>query len=95
MGSVFFNPYREGKGDCYSHSHNSNCPGQPQPMAPRRLGEGRRLMSRSRVLVVDESHCISCPPRFAVVAKPGQPWSTAHPPGLVYVLAPLRKAATA
>jgi hypothetical protein len=60
MGSVFFNPYRQGKNECGDYTYRANCSGEPQPMASGR-SRGRRLaMSTSRALVVDENCVPSC-----------------------------------
>ena len=95
MGSVFFNPHREGKSECDDYTYRTNCPGEPQPddvsaFEGEEAGDGHAACPRSQrkpysllLLVISAGDPVRSGPR------------TAHPPGLVYVLAPLRKAATA
>ena len=60
MGSVFFNPYHQGKSECDDYTYRANCPGEPRPMTSRR-SRGRRLaMPAPRALVVDENCIPSC-----------------------------------
>ena len=60
MGSVFFNPHREGKSECDDYTYRANCPGEPHPMTSRR-SRGRRLaVATPRALVVNENRIPSC-----------------------------------
>ena len=58
MGSVFFDPYREGKSECDDYTYRANYPGEPRYMTSRRSRGRRLVMPTPRALVVDEN-CIS------------------------------------
>jgi hypothetical protein len=92
---VLSNPHSVDQGKCYDYSQSTNRSGQPAPAMPRSVGGGGLAMATPRTLVIDENRNSSWPyvSDWYVVRSAAE--STAHPAGLVYVLAPLRKAATA
>jgi hypothetical protein len=88
-----FGPDRVYESQGYDSSQSSNHPGQPVPVSWRPTRGSRLAVTTARPLIFDENRNASRLRSWLILG-----WAShlvAYPPGLLYVLAPLWKAATA